>query len=126
MKHILFISKSQLAQNLMELIVKTIPKKVDFRVANSLDELENHTWRKPLQLLIFDANVMTESGELLTRMLTQKAFKGARRILIHAHQSQTVLPAHEMRALGMHQLLAKPFLPEELIELIEKNTGGAG
>lgn len=123
MKRVLFVTKSKLSQNLLEIIIKSIPKKLEYHVVSNLDDLQIAFFPKPIQLVIIDSNVLSENGfqEAEWDLFKTSKLKASKKILIHARDTKFDLD--KLKSVGVLQSLSKPFLPEELVEIINKQLG---
>ncbi len=122
-KHVVFISKSKLSQNLIELIVKTIPRKIDFTTFDDLHEVALAFFPKNIQLVILDHNsIPKENSDLVFQQaFGKRQLKQAKKILMF---SRDVDLDHEyLKAQGFQHSYAKPFLPDELIDMVSQNLG---
>lgn len=124
MKRVVFLSRSKLALNLMELVMPSVPKKIQFRGFGNLEEIKKTYFPKPIQLVIVDDNILdgaagTELHDILSNSL---ALKGARKIAVTSKSPRVDKAA--LAALGLTHSYIKPFLPEELAGIIDKNLGG--
>jgi hypothetical protein len=122
MKRIVFLSKSRLARNLLELIVPAIPKKVHYTGCPDLTVLAKTNFAKPVQLVLIDENFCSDSElDVLTKTLQTSAFQSAKR-LAFANKS-SARNRDQWDKLRVSHVHIKPFLAEELANLIEKNLG---
>lgn len=119
MKRVVFVSRSKLSQNLLGLIMQSLPKKIEYTPLNTLEELEEALFSKAIHLILIDHN--TIHPESSWAGLETKPLKTARKVFIHTRK--TKLP-HDLEEVGFHQAVTKPFLTEELVELIENHLGG--
>ena len=119
MKRILFLSKSRLSQNLMELITPCIPKKVILTGITDSAVLATMYFPKPIQLIIIDENFLDEAFEgTLTELFSSFAFRHAKKVLVCHKNSK--LNREKLSDLGIAYFHTKPFLAEELATIIEK------
>lgn len=121
MKRIYFVTKSKLAQNLMDIIIKSINKKIDYKTLNFLSDLKSTPAAKPVQLLIVDHNAVENHPETLD-LIDSKQFSKSKKIFVHSRSVK--INRDRLEQLGFTHFLTKPFLPEEFIELIHSSLGG--
>lgn len=118
MKHVIFVSKSKLSQNLMTLIVRSMPRKINFNCFDSIDAAEHQYFAKPIHLAILDKNTLPDTAQ---KLFTQKALKNAKTVLIHTRDEH--INREQLKNAGIHDSLTKPFLAEELVEVIDNKLG---
>lgn len=122
MKRILFLSKSRLSQNLMELIIPCIPKKIAFTSIHDPAELAPAYFPKPIQLVMLDENFLEESSEeTLKEQFSSFGLRHAKKILICHKNSRA--NRNKVSELGITHFHTKPFLAEELATIVEKYLG---
>lgn len=122
MKRILFLSKSRLSQNLMELIIPCIPKKISLTGINDPDGLSSAYFPKPVQLVMLDENFLEEtSEETLREQFSSFGLRHAKKILVCHKNSRA--DRKKAAELGISHFHTKPFLAEELAAIIEKYLG---
>lgn len=121
MKHMLFLSPSELSQNLMELIVPTIPRKIHFQSCRNLGELQSHYFSKPVTCTIIDERFLMENNFAeLSAVFEKINLKKSKKILFYTSQGPFLRSGSE---LGFDESHAKPFLAEELKEIIRRALG---
>lgn len=123
MKRILFVTQSRLSQNLLGIIIKSIPRKIDYLTFSSLDEINATSLKKPVHLVIIDLNVfegLAPTPKALA-VFEGRTLKKARKLIIHDRQA--AMDHRQLKTLGIDQGMSKPFLPEELVTLIMKSVG---
>lgn len=118
MKHVIFVSKSKLSQNLMTLIVRSMPRKISFHCFDSVDAAEHQYFAKPIHLVIVDKNTLLDTTQ---KPFTQKSLKNAKTLLIHTRDAP--VNREQLKNTGISDLLTKPFLAEELVEMIDNKLG---
>lgn len=118
MKHVIFVSKSKLSQNLMTLIVRSMPRKLHFTCFDSVAAAEHQYFTKPIQLVIVDKNALQNTTQ---KPFSQKALKNAKTVLIHTREAH--INREQLKEAGISDLLTKPFLAEELVEMIDNKLG---
>ncbi len=118
MKQIVFISKSRLSQNLLGLLIPLIPTKTTLKSYDSLAAAA--TQNKAVNLLVIDANVLpvTEITKALD-FLQKPVWKKSKAVLIHSRHQQMDQAA--LKSAGLTNFYVKPFLSEELVNLIKEN-----
>ena len=122
MKRILFLSKSRLSHNLMDLITPCIPKRIVLTGLTDSGALTTTYFPKPIQLVMIDENFLDETFEnTLTELFATFAFRHAKKVLICHKNSKT--DRERLTALGINYFHTKPFLAEELAAIIEKYLG---
>jgi len=124
MKRLLFVTKSKLSQNLLEIIVKTLPKQIDYHTLSNFSDLNTNSLSKTIQLMIIDQNSLPSNlkNDGLWSPLQSKYLKNAKKILIN-NRNDTI-DQDFLKSLGFSQFLTKPFLTEELIDVLQKYLGG--
>ncbi|MBF0104760.1 MAG: hypothetical protein HQM16_05480 [Deltaproteobacteria bacterium] len=119
MKRIIFISRSKLSQNLMEIIIKSINKKIDYKPLSSLKELSKAHYSRPVQIVIVDNNAVrgekTSDTELFGAF-ESRYFVKSKKIFLHTRKDAIDRDLLERHGFGV--FLVKPFLTEELIDII--------
>lgn len=122
MKRIVFLSRSRLSQNLLSLVLESIPnKKIELITVSSLNELQKTFFPKPIHSIILDASILT--GDVDTSGLGAKSLQKAQRILIHNRHH--TIPSKLIDELRIDQTCTKPFTPEELTNIVQQSIGGA-
>lgn len=122
MKRILFLSKSRLSQNLMELVIPSIPKKVVLTGSIDLNSLAGAYLPKPFNLVMIDENILENGGiDTLSTLFEASAFRHAKRVAICHKNSR--LNREAAAAVGIAYFHTKPFLAEELAGIIERYLG---
>lgn len=122
-KRVIFISKSTLSQNLLEMIIKTIPRKVDFIPYRDMAAVMRTYFPKTVQLVIMDYNAMPkEDAEgVFQEVFSKKNLKQSKKVMIYSREA--AIDHNKMKKLGVDYIYAKPFLPNEFIELVSKHLG---
>lgn len=113
MKRLIFVSQSRLCQNLLALIAKSFPKKIDLTTLTDLNELNTLPSTKPINTIIFDEHAV---DKVCPTVFLKPRFKQAKKILIHG--SHAKIDKEKLSRLGQVQTKAKPLLPEEIIALM--------
>lgn len=122
MKRVVFISRSKLSQNLLSLVLESIPnKKIELVTVSNLIELQKTFFPKPIHSIIIDASVLT--GDVDTSGFNAKSLQKAQRILIHSRHH--TIPGKLIDELHVDQTCTKPFTPEELTGIVQQSIGGA-
>lgn len=101
----------------------SMPQKVDFKTFDSIEEADQTFFPKITQLIVMDYNVLDKiSGKNdKTRLFTNKKLTASKAILLYNRKSHVDKDKYEK--LGITHFIVKPFLPEELIELIKEKLG---
>lgn len=102
----------------MTLIVRSMPRKISFNCFDSVDAAEHQYFAKPIQLVIVDKNTLQDTTQ---KPFTQKALKNAKTVLIHTRDES--VNREQFKNVGISDVLTKPFLAEELVELIDNKLG---
>lgn len=118
MKHVIFVSQSKLSQNLMTLIVKSIPRKMNFHCFDRIEDVNKNYFPKSVQLAIVDKNTLSDASQ---KTFTPKAFRNAKIVLIHTRDFHP--NREQLKTASISDFLTKPFLSEELVEMIENKLG---
>lgn len=106
----------------MELILPFVPKKAQISGFFNIGEFEKAYFAKPIQLLIVDENFCDKNSiGALSETIKRTAFKTARKIILVGKDSNS--DRQRFAELGSPRFYTKPFLPEELAEIIDKNLG---
>lgn len=113
MKRLIFVSQSRLCQNLLALIAKSFPKKIDLITLTDLDEFNTLPSTKPINTIIFDEHTL---DKVCPPVFLKPRFKQATKIFIHG--SNTKIDKEKLSRLGLVQTKVKPFLPEEIVRLM--------
>jgi DNA-binding response OmpR family regulator len=122
MKRIVFLSRSKLALNLMELIIPFVPKKAQVSGFSNVGEFEKAYFVKPVQLLVIDENFCDKNDvATLAKTIKKTTFKTARKIILIGKNSNS--DRQRFLELDANHFHTKPFLPEELAEIIDRNLG---
>lgn len=122
MKRILFLSKSRLSQNLMELIIPCIPKKIALTGLNDPVALATAYFPKPFQLVMLDENFLGETPEeALREQFASFGLRHAKKILVCHKNSRA--DRDKFANLGITHFHTKPFLAEELAAIVDKYLG---
>lgn len=122
MKRIVFLSRSKLALNLMELLVPFVPKKAQVSGFSSLEQFEKTYFAKPVQLIIVDENFLGENGAAsVAQAFKRSNLKGAGKIVLVG--KNTAAAKEKFSSLEPAHFHTKPFLPEELAAIIDLNLG---
>jgi hypothetical protein len=118
MKQIAFITKSKLSQNLMGLLVPSLGQKISYVTFDSFETASAYHFAKPVHVMIFDQNVFDDLKDECDWSFFEKPnLKKSEKILIYARHRD--IDTGNLRELGFTAFHAKPFLPEELIELLK-------
>ncbi len=116
MKKILFASASVLSANLLSLVLDLLPQKIGLTTIGDLAQLGQYADR--VDLLLVDWNLFesdTRASLLLLRQsLWNPVLKNTPKILICPREQRDQIKIPK----GFDSLHAKPFLPEELAQLI--------
>ena len=122
-KKVIFISKSRLTQNLMELIINAVPRRLGFESFDDLAAFKKAALLKTVHLIILDQNCLPEATAVaeLDLLFSRKQFKAAKKIFIFSHG--TKIDYDTFKNCGIQQFYTKPFLPEEFIEIISHHLG---
>ncbi|OVE80817.1 hypothetical protein BVY03_05405 [bacterium K02(2017)] len=105
-------------------MIQSIKIKIDYHTHNNLSELNKLDLSKPVKLIIMDHNIigsLKNLNESHLESLTSKNFVKAKKILLH--QRQANINHNLLKQFGFQHYLTKPFLANELIELINKYLG---
>jgi hypothetical protein len=121
MKRAIFVTKSKLSQNLAELIVQHIPKKIEFHSYDSLLSMEALYFPKPIQLILMDAHSINIAGEREIKVLEKSSLKKAKRVLLHSRGQ--ALDQEFLNKIDVKAMATKPCLADELMNLILKHVG---
>lgn len=122
-KRIAFISRSHLSQNLLGLVVATLPQKIEYQAFSDLSEAQSKNHGKTFTLVVIDFNAVNDLPKTNVQdFLSQRSFRDAKKILLHVRDA--ILNPSEWINLGFDGFLAKPFLPQEFLTLVTKKSGG--
>lgn len=122
-KRIAFISRSHLSQNLLGLVVATLPQKTEYQAFDDLSEAQGKNHGKNFTLVMVDLNAVNDIPKMdVQTFLSQRGFRNAKKILLHV-RDRTLNPS-EWTDLGFDFFLTKPFLPQEFLTLVTKRSGG--
>lgn len=122
-KRIAFISRSHLSQNLLGLVVATLPQKVEYQAFDDLSQTQGKNPGKNFTLVVIDFNAVNDIPKMdIQAFLSQRSFRSAKKILLHIRD--TALSPLEWTNLGFDGFLTKPFLPQEFLTLVTKKMGG--
>jgi DNA-binding NtrC family response regulator len=122
-KRIAFISRSHLSQNLLGLVVATLPQKVEYQSFDNLSAAQNQNHGKNFTLVMIDFNAVSDSPQTDTQaFLSQRGFRNAKKIMLHTRDS--VINPQDWTPLGFNGFLTKPFLPQEFLTLVTKKLRG--
>jgi len=113
-KRVLFVTKSKLAQNLLGIIIQSIPKKIELVTLDDLKTVGDSYFAKPINLILLDESVIVNTEEF--KNLDKTKLKNAKRILIHKRNSK--VDKSNLGNLGIKQFHAKPFLTEEILDWV--------
>ncbi len=123
-KHVIFVSQSHLAHNVIEILSKTLTKRVDLTCFTTLNDLAESAALHPVNLVILDHNTFAAAGSehTISLLLGTRSLKHTYKILLHKRDD--VFDSQLLQSLGFVSFLTKPFLPEELTELMQKCLKG--
>lgn len=123
-KHVVFLSRSHLAHNVMELLIASVNKRVSLSCYTDFTVLRETPIAHTISLMIVDHNVFLLGGSehQLLQDLNRRFFKSARKILLHGREAD--FDAAHMRDAGFSHFLRKPFLPEELLQIMQASLKG--
>ena len=123
-KHIVFVSRSRLAHNLLGLFTQTSPKQIQCTCFVDFSSLAESNISHTVHLMIVDHAVFLEgkTEHEISQILQGRFFKQAKKILLHGRHDQ--FDETHLRENGFCHFLAKPFLPEEMIGLIQRCLKG--
>lgn len=122
MKRILFITRSGLCQNLFREVLSLVPGRTEMMAAETLSQIEAfRPEEKKFSLVVIDQNCLDGEGipDSSGTVIGHPAVSSAKKILIHSYDRKPdprLTSKITFEAVGI-----KPFLPEELASLIEKN-----
>ncbi|EKD51963.1 MAG: hypothetical protein ACD_62C00150G0005 [uncultured bacterium] len=122
-KRVVFVSGSRLAQNLFEMIIRGIPRKIEFTAYDNLDAVAQAYFPNKVNLIILDQNCLSgdAGANLLTKAFVRGAFKTSKRMFVYSRNK--VFDHEDLKQNGFKYQYAKPFLPEELIVMLSEHLG---
>lgn len=122
MKRILFISRSGLCQNLFREVLSLVSVKTEVVALEAFSKAEAlRPDEKRFSLVVIDQNCIEgeETAASSETVIGHPSVSPAKKILIHAHDRK---PDPRLTSrIAFEAVGIKPFLPEELAALIEKN-----
>lgn len=121
-KHVIFASQSHLAHNVVDILSKTLTKRVDLTCFTQLNDVAEYAALHPVNLVILDHSTMAAVESEAVSLLGSRALKSVHKILLHKRDA--VFDAQFLQSHGFVSFLTKPFLPEELTELMSKCLKG--
>ncbi len=120
MREILFISSSQLSQNLFKTVLSRLAAKINVCCLDNLDEALGFTKKgKAVHLMVIDQNCFKNQDDLTQTMpllLKLRPFAQAKRILILPHHAEN--RQEDWGKNWFHHCYIKPFLPSELVQIV--------
>lgn len=123
MKKILFLTRSSLAPNLLQAVLPLVPFKVKLTAVDSLATLVTLPQKgKGFSLVLADLNALCELSAADQEFFRQTpVLKNTPRALFYP--LKTAIDKAKFENLGFSQFYQKPFLPEQLAEIILKGCG---
>ncbi|HBF13114.1 MAG TPA: hypothetical protein DDW49_06980 [Deltaproteobacteria bacterium] len=124
MKNILYISQSRLSHNLLRALLPYLPEMVQLTCVDRLNEaLLLPKMGKPYQLVIIDWNTLAGHNPLephINDLNRHPLITKAPKILIHSYNQE--IPKEILTTKGFVAFYTKPFLTDELINIMVKWT----
>lgn len=124
MKNLLFITKSKLTPNLMNLILPELQRKTSMQIATNLNKIDSGLAKKKWDLVVIDDSAFQdfEAVDFKTFFINHKLQQTTK---IAFQSPKQPLSPEVIEELGLLASHSKPFLPENLVQLLNTSLGNA-